>query len=129
MLLSKSIDHPNGLAFSPNEKYLYVSNTRRKNILRFDIQNGGISNERVFVDMSGDKEVGVPDGLKVDKKGDVYSTGPGGVWVISAAGKHVGTIRTPKRITNMAFGDKDFRTLYMTGFGALYRIRVKVPGM
>jgi gluconolactonase len=128
VLLSKSIDHPNGVAFSPDEKYLYVTNTRRKNLLRFDVQRGGIANGEVFIDMSGVNGVGVPDGIKVDKRGNVYSTGPGGVWVISPAGKHVATIRTPRQITNMAFGGKDFRTLYMTGFGALYRIRLKVPG-
>lgn len=127
-LLSESIDHPNGVAFSPDERYLYVTNTRRKNVLRFDVQRLGIANGEVFIDMSGVSGAGAPDGIKVDKSGNVYSTGPGGVWVISPAGKHVATIRTPRQITNMAFGGEDFRTLYMTAFGALYRIRLKVPG-
>lgn len=128
VLLSGSIDHPNGVAFSPDEKYLYVTNTRRKNVLRFEVQRGGIANGEVFIDMNGVNGVGAPDGVKVDKRGNVYSTGPGGVWVISPAGEHVATIRTPRQITNMAFGGEDFRTLYMTAFGALYRIRLKVPG-
>lgn len=127
-LLSKSIDHPNGVAFSPNEKYLYVTNTRQKDVLRFDVIDSGIANETVFVDMSGVKQVGAPDGIKVDTKGDVYSTGPGGVWVISPTGKHIGTIRTPDQVSNMAFGGKDYKTLYMTAFGALYRIQLKVAG-
>jgi gluconolactonase len=128
VLLSKSIDHPNGVAFSPDEKYLYVTNTRRKNVLRFDVDNGGISNGTVFVDMSGVNGVGAPDGIKVDRRGDVYSTGPGGVWIISPAGRHIATIRTPRIITNMAFGGADSRTLYMTAFGVLYRIRLQVAG-
>jgi gluconolactonase len=127
-LLSKDIDHPNGVVFSPDEKYLYVSNSRLKNILRFDVQAGGIANEKVFVDMSRDKAGGAPDGLKVDRKGNVYSTGPGGVWIISSGGKHIGTILTPRQITNIVFGGKGSKTLYMTGFGSLYRIPLKVAG-
>jgi gluconolactonase len=128
MLLSRSVDHPNGVAFSPDEKYLYVSNTRLENVLRFNVQPRGISNGKVFIDMSGDPEAGAPDGIKVDERGNVYSTGPGGVWIMSPAGKHIATIRTPRKITNMAFGGQNFRTFYMTGFGALYRIRLKIAG-
>lgn len=127
-LLSDGIDHPNGVALSPDERYLYVTNTFQKNILRFALQGQHIANEEVFIDMSGDKELGAPDGIKVDKAGDVYSTGPGGVWIISSAGTHIGTIRTPKKITNMAFGGADYKTLYMTAFGALFSIRLKIPG-
>ena len=126
MLLSKGIDHPNGLAFSPDEKYLYVTNTRRRNILRFRVRAGGITNETTFVDMSGDERTGAPDGIKVDTAGNVYAAGPGGVWVISPAGKHLGTIRTAAKITNLAFGGRGLRNLYMTAFGALYRIRLRV---
>lgn len=128
MLLSKDIDHPNGVAFSPDEKYLYVTDTRRKNVLRFDVRKEGIANGEIFIDMSGARAVGAPDGIKVDERGDVYSTGPGGVWVVSPAGKHIATIRTPRQVTNMAFGGADFRTLYMTAFGALYRVRLKAAG-
>jgi len=124
-LLSKDIDLPNGLAFSPDEKYLYVGNSLRRNILRFDVQPDGLANERVFIDMNGDRAAGVPDGLKVDENGNVYSSGPGGVWIISPSGGHIGTIVTPKPLTNLAFGGKDYKTLYMTAYGALYQIRVK----
>jgi gluconolactonase len=127
-LLNRDIDHPNGVAFSPDEKFLYVTNTRRKNILRFDVTGAGVENEQLFVDMKGDGATGAPDGIKVDRNGNVYSTGPGGVWIISAEGKHLGTIQTPKPITNLAFGDRNAKTLYMTAFGAVYRIRLKVSG-
>jgi gluconolactonase len=70
----------------------------------------------------------MPDGIRVDRAGNVYATGPGGVWVISPGGKHIGTIRTPAQVTNITFGDQGFRTLYMTAFGALYRMRLKVGG-
>lgn len=125
ILLSGSIDHPNGLAFSPHEEYLYVTNTRRRNILRFRVRAGGITNETTFVDMNGDARTGAPDGIKVDTDGNVYAAGPGGVWIISPAGKHIGTLRTPAKITNPAFGGRDLRSLYMTAFGALYRIRLR----
>jgi len=127
-LLSKDIDHPNGLVFSPDEKYLYVANTRQKNILRFDVQREGLTNASVFIDMNSDRELGAPDGLKIDKRGNIYSTGPGGVWIISPSGRHIGTILTPKQITNLAFGGDDSRTLYMTGTGRLYRITLKIAG-
>lgn len=126
VLLTGRIDHPNGLAFSPDEKYLYVTDTRRKRVLRLDVRAGRIADEEVFVDMSSDREPGAPDGIKVDEAGNVYSTGPGGVWIISSAGRHLGTIRTPTKATNMAFGGGDSRrSLYITAFGALYRIRLK----
>lgn len=128
LLLSKSIDHPNGLAFSPHERYLYVTDTRRKNVLRFDMRAGAVANGKVFVDMSGGDEAGAPDGIKVDRRGNVYATGPGGVWIVSPAGTHVGTIRTPAKATNIAFGGKDFTYLYVTAFGALYRIRLRAAG-
>lgn len=127
-LLSKDIDHPNGLAFSPDEKYLYVTNSLIKNVLRFDVLADGIANEKVFIDMSGDKEAGLPDGIKSDRNGNVYSSGPGGVWIISSSGKHLGTIRAPREVHNFVFGDNDLKTLYMTGSGSLFRIRLKVAG-
>jgi gluconolactonase len=127
-LLSKDIDHPNGMAFSPDEKYLYVTNSLVKNVLRFDVVADGIANEKVLIDMSGEPGEGVPDGVKLDQKGNVYSTGPGGVWIISPSGKHLGTIMTPKHVNNLAFGGDDLKTLYMAAFGALYRIKMKVAG-
>lgn len=127
-LLSKDIHHPNGLTLSPDEKYLYVTNSRLRNILRFEVRADGLANSQVFIDMDRDKAVGAPDGIKVDANGNVYSSGPGGVWIIAADGRHLGTIATPKQITNLTFGGNDFKTLYMTGFGAVYRIPLKAAG-
>ena len=120
---------PNGLAFSPDEKYFYVNDIRQKTIIRYDVQpDGKVTNGKVFIDMSSDKSRGGPDGMKVDQKGNVYCTGPGGVWIISPEGRHLGTILTQTQITNLAFGGNDGKTLYLTGRG-LYRIRLKVPGI
>ena len=129
-LFSQTVDHPNGLAFSRNEKYLYVSNTILKNVLRFNMQLDGTgTNERVFADMNGDPATGAPDGIKVDSDGNVYCTGPGGIWVLSPTGKHIGTILTPERLTNFTFGGNDAKTLYIEAATMLYRIPVKVPGL
>lgn len=129
-LLIKDLPNPNGIAFSPDEKYLYVNDTRKKFIMRYEVQpDGSVTNGRVFIDMSSDKSAGVPDGMKVDLKGNVYSCGPGGLWIISPEGTHLGTIFPPSQCTNLAFGESDGKTLYLTLFGGLYRIRLEVPGI
>lgn len=129
VLSTQDITDPNGLAFSPDEKYLYLNDTRKKIIMRFDVQpDDTIANGRLFIDMSADKAVGGPDGMKVDKIGNVYSTGPGGLWIMSPDGKHIGTILTA-RLTEHTFGDADGKTLYMTGITELFRIRVKIEGI
>jgi gluconolactonase len=129
--LDKSFLRPNGLAFAPGEKYFYVNDSFKKTIMRFEVQpDDTIANGHVFIDMNSDETPGVPDGMKVDRKGNVYCTGPGGVWVISSAGKHLATIRTPERITNLAFGNADGKMLYLTGrTGELYGIHLKVAGI
>ena len=73
--------------------------------------------------------IGGPDGLRVDKEGNIYGSGPGGVWIISAEGKHIGTIKVPERVSNVAWGDKDGKTLYITASTSLFRIKLKVPGL
>jgi gluconolactonase len=129
-LLLDNYRTPNGLAFSPDEKYLYVNDSQRSLIMRYDVQpDDTITNGRVFIDMSSDKTPGNPDGMKVDARGNVYCTGPGGVWIISPEGKHLGTIVLPElRGTNMTFGDADGKTLYITDRMSLGRIRLKVAG-
>ena len=128
-LFSKDVDHPNGVVFSPDEKYLYVSNTLQKNILRFEMKPDGTgTNETVFADLGGDTAPGQPDGIKVDVRGNVYCTGPGGIWIFSPAGQHLGTLLMSERATNFAFGDEDGKTLYLEGATTLVRIRVKVAG-
>lgn len=117
---------PNGIAFSPDEKHLYVGAGRK--IVRYDVRSDGtIANGGVFVDMSEDKTPGGVDGMKVDRKGNVYSTGPGGVWIISPEGKHLGTIRVAG--ANLAFGDADGKALYFTAGRDLSRLRVKIEGI
>ena len=131
MIVSDLIN-PNGLAFSPDERILYVndSNRHRKLIMAYDVEANGMvdrGSARLFCDMRGDDRPGAPDGMKVDVEGNVYCTGPGGIWVIDPEGQHIGTIRT--LAVNMAWGDDDWMTLYFTGLTNLNRIRLNVPGV
>jgi gluconolactonase len=124
--------NPNGLTFSPDEKILYVndSNRHRKLIKAYDVESNGmldLGSERLFCDMRGDDRPGAPDGMKVDVEGNVYCTGPGGIWVISPAGEHIGTIQT--RAVNMAWGGDDWTTLFFTGPTTINRIRLTIPGI
>jgi gluconolactonase len=121
--------YPNGLAFSPDEKILYVNDTRLALIRAFDVNaDGSVGPGRVFHKMTG-TEGGVADGMKVDVEGNVYCTGPGGVHVIAPDGRLLGRLKIHGHCTNMAFGDDDWRSLYVTTFNAVYRTRVKVPGV
>jgi gluconolactonase len=129
-LLDRTFTRPNGLAFSPGEKYLYVNDTVRKLIMRYEVQvNDTVANGQVFIDMNSDKAPGVPDGMKVDHEGNVYCTGPGGFWIMSPDGKHLGTIKVPELPANLAFGDADGKALYLTARTGLYRIRLKIAGI
>ncbi len=131
-LLYKDLTRPNGLAFSPDEKILYVSNSdeKRKVWMRFDVlPDGAIRNGKVFFDATTETADGLPDGLKVDSKGNLYCTGPGGVWIFSPAGKHLGTIQPPETPANCHWGDKDAKTLYMTARTGLYRIKLNIAGI
>jgi gluconolactonase len=129
-LLIKDLALPNGIAFSPDEKYLYVNDTVKKIIRRYDVQkDDGIANGEVLVDMNSDKAPGAPDGMKVDSKGNIYCTGPGGFWIISPDGKHLGTILTSELPANLAFGDADLKMLYLTARTGLYRVHLNVPGI
>ena len=119
---------PNGIAFSPDEKILYVNGGLKINA--YDVlPDDTIANPRVLIDMSGANTPGNTDGMKVDRNGNIYCSGPGGVWIVSPQGKHLGTIVTPDRVANLAFGDADSRTLYMVGGRSLWRIRTNIPGI
>jgi gluconolactonase len=121
--------YPNGLAFSPDEKILYVNDTRLALIRAFDVNpDGSVGPGRIFHKMTGTED-GVADGMKVDVEGNVYCTGPGGVHVIAADGRLLGRLKIPGHCTNMAFGDDDWKSLYVTTFKSVYRTRVKVPGV
>jgi gluconolactonase len=119
---------PNGIAFSPDEKILFVNGGLKINA--YDVRpDDTIANPRVLIDMSGANTPGNTDGMKVDRNGNIYCSGPGGVWIVSPQGKHLGTIVTPDRVANLAFGDADSRTLYMVGGRSLWRIRTNIPGI
>jgi gluconolactonase len=127
-LVDSSMAFPNGIALSPDEKYLYVNGNRK--IMRYEVKpDDTIANGQVFVDMTGDPLPGGPDGMRTDQKGNVYCTGPGGVWIISPAGKHLGTIQLPVNAANFAFGDTDGKTIYFTARNNLFKIRAKIPGV
>jgi len=123
-------EYPNGLAFSPDERTLYVANTRwTQYIHAFELDAGGaVTRRRIFADMSSDETDGVPDGMKVDVEGRVYCTGPGGTWVFAPDGARLGIIRTPEVPANLAFGGPDLRTLLLTARTSVYTLRVKAPG-
>jgi gluconolactonase len=128
-LVVKDMPQVNGLAFSPDEKYLYVNGSRDNYVNRYEVNaDGTLANGRLFIDMKG-AEPGVTDGLRVDTRGNLYETGPGGTWIISPEGKHLGTIRAPEISTNIGFGDADMKTLYIAARTSIYRIRVNTPGI
>jgi gluconolactonase len=124
-------EYPNGLALSPDEKTLYVANTRwTQYIHAIELDSAGdMVRRRVFGDMSADGTNGVPDGMKVDAAGRVFCTGTGGVWVFAPDGNRIGTIETPEVCANIAFGGPDLRTLLLTASTSLYTLRVKTPGL
>ena len=131
-VLIKDLTRPNGLAFSPDEKFFYVavSDPAKEIWMRYDVEaDGTVANGQVFFDVTSSTEDGLPDGMKVDQKGNVYGTGPGGIWIFSPAGKHLGTIKPPEVTANCAWGDGDGKTLYMTASTGLYRIRLKIAGV
>ena len=129
-LLTRDLTFPNGIAFSPDERTLYVSNSDpdHKVWMRYDVQpDGTLANGKVFFDVTAEKEDGLPDGMKVDSQGNLYCSGPGGVWVFSPDGKHLGTIKPPETPANCNWGD-DWKSLYITARTGLYRIKLAVAG-
>jgi gluconolactonase len=130
-LLVDDFEQPNGLCFSPDESLLYVNDTPRAHIRVFDVRpDGTLANGRLFFENIGRGviEEGVPDGMKCDERGNVYVTGPGGIWVISPEAEHLGMIEAPENVHNLNWGDPDWRTLYLTCITSLYRVQMKVAG-
>jgi gluconolactonase len=131
-LLTKELSGPNGIAFSPDEKYLYVDDwdLQRKVLMRYPVNpDGSLGPGRVFHDFTSEREPVALDGIKVDVEGNVYVSAPGGVWILSPAGKALGRIVPPEHDANFAFGDNDSRSLYLTASTGLYRLRVGIPGI
>ena len=150
-LVSKDLSGPNGIALSPDEKFLYVGNWPRaitgqharagdepvsdigeksKVVMRYEVQpDGTLKNGKAFFDFTGAAGEDGLDGIKVDQRGNVYVSAPGGLWIVSATGKHLGTIITPRHVHNMAWGDADGKTLYLCARSGLYRMRLGIAGM
>lgn len=128
-LLTQDLTQPNGLAFSPDGKKFYVDDDEQRNIHVYDVApDGTLTNGRIFGDEPGEKNDGVPDGIKVDKNGNLFVTGPKGIWVWDAKGNHIGTIILPEQPANLTWGDKDYRTLYITATTSVYRLPTKTQG-
>jgi gluconolactonase len=129
-LLVADLTRPNGIAFSPDEKYLYVDNSEPKKIwMRYRVQaDGSLTDAKLFYDATSDPRPGAPDGMKVDEKGNVYSTGPGGVWIFTPEGKPLGTILVSERTANLAWAGPDRKTLYITASSSIYRVHLNIAG-
>ncbi|MBM3393995.1 MAG: SMP-30/gluconolactonase/LRE family protein [Betaproteobacteria bacterium] len=131
-LLNTELRGPNGIAFSPDESHLYVGNwdEQRKVVMRYPLlADGTLGAGDVFHDMTGAPGEDAIDGIKVDVEGNVYVSGPGGLWILSPEGRHLGTVKPPRHPHNMAWGDADGKTLYLTAQDRLYRMRFNIPGV
>jgi gluconolactonase len=131
-LVSTDLKGPNGIAFSPDEKYLYIGNwdPEKKIVMRYEVNpDATLSNGKIFFDMTSSAGEDAIDGIKVDQQGNLYVSGPGGLWVLSPTGKHLGTIKAPKHPHNMAWGGEDGKNLYLAAQSALYRMPLNVPGI
>lgn len=130
--VSKDLKGPNGIALSPDEKVLYVGNwdPEKKVVMRYAVDSeGNLSDGRVFFDMTHAPGEDAIDGIKVDQEGNLYVSGPGGIWILSPEGKHLGTIIAPKHPHNLAWGGEDGKTLYMTARDTLYRMPLNIAGI
>jgi gluconolactonase len=129
-LLITDLTRPNGIAFSPDEKFLYVDNSEPKKIwMRYRVQpDGSLTDAKLLYDATGDSRPGAPDGMKVDQEGNIYSAGPGGVWIFSPEGKPLGTILFQEKVANLNWAGPDRKTLYVLATSSIYRIRLKIPG-
>jgi gluconolactonase len=126
-LLTTDLAQPNGLAFSPDGQRLYIDDTERKDIRVYEVgSNGELKNGRLFGKEAGSG--GVPDGMRVDRQGNIFVTGPGGIWVWDPQGNHLGTILIPESTANLNWGDADYRTLYITASTSVYRLKTKTRG-
>jgi gluconolactonase len=129
LVAEDEFEQPNGLCFSPDESLLYINDTPRAHIKVFDVQaDGSIANGRMFFEGvgSGVIEEGIPDGMKCDERGNIWVTGPGGIWVISAAAEHLGVVPFPENTGNLTWGGPDWNWLFVPASTSLYRVTTKV---
>jgi len=128
-LLTKDLSQPNGLAFSPDGKKFYIDDSEQRNIRVYDFSGDAtLSNGRIFGEEPGGKGEGVPDGIKVDRAGDLFVTGPKGIWVWAADGTHLGTIEMPEQPANLTWGGKDLSVLYITATTSVYKLQTSTRG-
>jgi gluconolactonase len=131
-LLAADFEEPNGLCFSPDEKTLYIDDSSALVIRRFDVgADGTLSGGEVLIDGVGDPlvhENGACDGMKCDERGTIWVTGPGGIWIVSPDGEHLGTVEIPERTANLNWGGPDWSTLFVTATSSVYRFECKVRG-
>ena len=128
-LLTKDLSQPNGLAFSPDGRRFYVDDSEQRNIRVYDFTPGSVlADGRIFGEEPGSADEGVPDGMRVDRAGNLFVVGPLGIWVWDAQGHHLGTIVLPEQPANLAWGGPDYRTLYITATTSVYRLRTLVRG-
>ncbi len=130
-LLTKDVPYPNGIAFSPDEKKLYLASSRPEKFwMVFDVKGDGtLANGKKFYDATKEPGEAVPDGMKVDSAGSLYMTGPGGLLIFSPEGKHLGTIQVPEIASNCAWGDADWKMLFITARTSVYRIKLNIAGI
>ena len=128
-LLTKDLTQPNGLAFSPDGKKFYVDDSEQRNIRVYDVAaDGSLTHGRIFGEEPGQKDDGVPDGIKVDQNGNLFVTGPKGIWLWSPDGTHLGTIAMPEQPANLTWGGADLSTLYITATTSVYRLQTATHG-
>jgi gluconolactonase len=128
-LLTSELSQPNGLGFSPDGKSFYVDDSKQRNIRVYEVTpEHTLANGRIFGEEPGGKGEGVPDGMKLDQAGNLYVTGPGGIWVWDSAGHHLGTVVLPEQPANLAWGDAGYGTLYITATTSVYRLATKAHG-
>ena len=127
-LLTKDLQQPNGLAFSSDGKFLYIDDSAQKNIRRYRFHDGTLSEGMIFADENVPGKRGVPDGMKTDKKGNLYVTGPGGVWVWSSTGKHLGTVLLPHQPANLTWGETKSSILFLTAGHFVYTLQTRTKG-
>jgi gluconolactonase len=131
-LVTDRLAGPNGIAFSPDERFLYVGNwdPERKVVMRYQLDGAdAVVDAAVLHDMTDAPGEDAIDGIKVDVEGNLYVCGPGGVWILSAEGDHLGTLHLPEAPHNLAWGGHDARTLYITAETSVYRLPLSIPGI
>jgi gluconolactonase len=130
-LLADDFGQPNGLCFSPDESLLYCNDSEQAHIRAFDVQSdGSIAKSRVFAENigTGDLATGLVDGMKCDERGNIWMTGPQGVWVISSSGEHLGVVHIPEAVGNLHWGGPDWKWMFVCASTGLYRFETKVAG-